>query len=542
MKFFNTAGPVKCDIHYCLPPLERFDLQEVLMLIAQQKYFVLHAPRQTGKTSAMLELMKYLNEKGQYDCLYMNVEAAQGARENVEQGMNDILRELASRAKIYLNETFPYSMLSEFLDSGGYGSALNQCLTEWPQKREKPLVLLIDEIDSLIGDTLISVLRQIRSGYDKRPAQFPQSIVLCGVREVKDYRIHSSREKEIITGGSAFNIKAESLHLGNFNLDEIKQLYQQHTDETGQKFNDDIYSCIWDLTGGQPWLVNALAYEVCFKMKEGRNREKPITLKMIKQAKENLISRRETHLDQLSDKLQEDRVKRIIAPILEGTNLEQMRHDDIEYLIDLGLIKKMKSGLVISNGIYREIIPRELTQITQYNLEPIYKSDWYVNKNRILNMNKLISNFQEFFRENSEIWLERFDYKEAAPQLLMQAFLQRIVNSGGQIFREYGLGRQRTDILIEWPVAGKLQKYVIELKIRYGSLEKTIQKGLEQTWKYMDKCGSTEGHLVIFDRSKKLSWDEKIFSEERDFKGQKIMVWGTIPFGIFFAFNDNYLN
>ncbi|CAN2039487.1 hypothetical protein GMMP15_1290017 [Candidatus Magnetomoraceae bacterium gMMP-15] len=88
------------------------------------------------------------------------------------------------------------------------------------------------------------------------------------------------------------------------------------------------------------------------------------------------------------------------------------------------------------------------------------------------------------------------------------------------------MGRQRTDILIEWPVAGKLQKYVIELKIRYGNLEKAIQKGLKQTWKYMDKCGSSEGHLVIFDRSKDISWDEKIFSKERDFKGQKIIVWG----------------
>ncbi|HLP46019.1 MAG TPA: ATP-binding protein, partial [Candidatus Kapabacteria bacterium] len=162
-----------------------------------------------------------------------------------------------------------------------------------------------------MGDTLIAVLRQLRSGYEKRPALFPQSIVLCGIRDVKDYRMHSDREKTIITGGSAFNIKAESLRLGNFTPLEIEKLYRQHTDETGQLFNKDVFTLVWELTEGQPWLVNALAYEACFEMKEGRDRANAITSKMIEQAKENLILRRETHLDQLSDKLKEDRVRRV---------------------------------------------------------------------------------------------------------------------------------------------------------------------------------------------------------------------------------------
>ena len=69
MRFFNTAGPVRYEEHYCLPPLTRFDLDEVLSLIAQRKYFVLHAPRQTGKTTCLLELMDYLNREGKYHCL-----------------------------------------------------------------------------------------------------------------------------------------------------------------------------------------------------------------------------------------------------------------------------------------------------------------------------------------------------------------------------------------------------------------------------------------------------------------------------------------
>ena len=197
-------------------------------------------------------------------------------------------------------------MERRFLNNGGNFQLLEHLLSLWCRQSEKPVVLFIDEVDSLVGDTLISLLRQLRSGYPNRPELFPQSIILCGIRDVKDYRMHSDIEKEIITGGSAFNIKAESLKLGNFSLEEIKMLYGQHTTETGQPFSNDVFPLVWDLTEGQPWLVNALAYEACFKMKEGQDRGKEITVPMIQQAKENLILRRETHLDQLTDKLKEE--------------------------------------------------------------------------------------------------------------------------------------------------------------------------------------------------------------------------------------------
>ena len=129
-------------------------------------------------------------------------------------------------------------------------------------------------------------------------------------------------------------------------------------------------------------------------------------------------------------------------------------------------------------------------------------------------MSKLLTAFQQFFRKHSEHWVELFDYKEAGPQLLMQAFLQRIVNGGGTIEREYGLGRGRTDLFVSFPYATGVQEVVIELKIRYDSLEKTIEQGLVQTKAYMDKCQAQEGHLIIFDRRKNVSWDEKIFHQK----------------------------
>jgi len=261
-------------------------------------------------------------------------------------------------------------------------------------------------------------------------------------------------------------------------------------------------------------------------MKENRDRSVVITPEMVQIAKERLILRRDTHLDQLADKLREPRVQEIIEPMLAGENLEiQAVYDNLQYVIDLGLIRQTTNGHQIANPIYREIIPRELNVIIQHNFESLYDSAWYVDEGGRLNMHKLLTAFQEFFRKHSEHWVERFDYKEAGPQLLMQAFLQRVVNGGGRIEREYGFGRTRTDLYVNWPIRSEedrergyiapssiIQQVVIELKIRYGDLDETMKEGLAQTWAYMDRCSTDEGHLLIFDRSvQKRSWEEKIF-------------------------------
>jgi len=525
MRFFNTAGPVNCKKHYCLPPLERVNLPEIMRLISQEKYFVLHAPRQVGKTSTLLALMETLNRQGKYRCLYVNIEAAQAAREDVDTAMRAILVEMAQRANIYLQDSFLLDHYQSILQESGEFAAINTALTLWAGASPQPLILLIDEIDSLVGDTLIAVLRQLRAGYDKRPTNFPQSVVLCGVRNIQDYRIHSSREKSVITGGSAFNIRAASLRMGDFTQPEMEQLYQEHTNETGQIFHKDALQMLWHLTQGQPWLVNALGYELCFEMEPGRDHVQPITVELVMQAKERLILRRETHLDQLTDKLREERVKRVIEPILSGEGDPNLiPTDDIDYVRDLGLIKANAPQLEIANPIYKEVIPRELTYSTQLTIA--HEQKWYLTADGNLAMDKLLTAFQQFFREHSEHWIERFQYQEAGPQLLLQAFLQRILNGGGSILREYGLGRGRTDLLITWRTpTGDPQRIVIETKVLRGTRTKTITQGLEQTWRYMDQSNADEGHLILFDTSQK-AWSEKIFRQLDQHQSIPIHIWG----------------
>lgn len=528
-RFFNTAGPNQADTEYTIDPLTRVNLDEIMHLIEQKKYFVLHAPRQTGKTSMLLALRNFLNKSGRFCCVYVNIEPAQAARNNVDSAVGCCCEIIADEIDA-LSDTPKYmdAYFSQFkkMDEN---SRLRLFLSYISGDLGKPFILFIDEIDAVVGDSLVSILRQLRSGYEKRPSLFPQSVILCGVRDVRDYRIVLSNQ-DVVTGGSAFNIKAMSLRLGNFTKEEICALYQQHTNETGQVFDDECFPMIWNATEGQPWLVNALGYEVTYTMKDNRDRNVKIIPEMIFKAKENLIYRRDTHLDILIDRLKEERVRRIIQPLLvsdENADDSIFPPDDLQYCVDLGLVSPNKP-VRIANEIYREVIPRELTWTTQYFI--VQEPAWYLNPDNSLNMEKLLTDFQQFFRQNSDSWIGKFDYAEAGPQLLLQAFLQRIVNGGGYIDREYGIGRGRTDLLIRKPLTntygGAYQRVVLELKVRRYSLDKTIKAGLKQTFEYMDKVGDvSEGHFIIFDRSKK-PWSKKIFHRTEEYGGRKISVWG----------------
>ena len=527
MRYFNTSGPVVAAEHYHIPPLTRVNLAEIRQLITNQQYFVLRAPRQTGKTSALLALRDLLNADGEYRCIYVNVEGAATAREDVSAAIRTVLNELAEAAQDTLGDESLGEIWPAVLARAGGHSALRTALTRWCRAGKTPLLLLIDEIDTLVGDSLLAVLRQLRAGYHLRPEGFPQSVVLCGVRDVRDYRIYSSSEKTMISGGSAFNIKAESLRLGDFTQDDVRTLLGQHTAETGQPFTNNALEAVWTQTQGQPWLVNALAYETCFRDEAAAERSRTVTEADVLAAREQLILRRDTHLDQLTDKLKEDRVRRVIEPLLVGSEGFESTADDIEYVQDLGLIAR-DPPMRLANSIYAEVVPRQLTWPTQLKLRE--DPAWYVDATTgALDLDKLLARFQKFFREHSESWVERFDYKEAGPHLLLHAFLQRIVNSGGRVEREHGLGRGRADLLIEWPEGERLRKYVVECKVRHDrrGLERTVTDGVEQTAAYMERCGAEAGHLVVFDRGEERSWDEKVFRDSRTAdNGAQIAVWG----------------
>jgi hypothetical protein len=506
-KHFNTAGPSKPEMHYLLDPLARIDFEHLLSLIHQERYFVLHAPRQTGKTTCLLALRDRLNADGDFAALYVNIEGAQAARNNIEIAFTGMVSRLVTVASEELN--LPgFADEREVLLSKGPAESWSHALRRLAQLSLKPVVLFLDEVDALVGDTLISLLRQIRAGYTDRPKHFPQSIVLCGVRDVRDYRM-TMADGEVITGGSAFNIKAESLRLGDFSRSDLIELYQQHTDATGQKFSEEAIELAWQSTQGQPWLVNALAEQAVWKNKAQRDRTIEIDLEKMRVAREELILRNDTHLDQLMDKLKEDRVRRVIEPMLLGFG-ENYNQADLQYVVDLGLVST-RNNVKPANLIYAEVLPRALSNAMQLsiNSERIVNS-WRTSEGR-LDARRFLLNFQSFWRQHGETMMQSAPYHEAAPHLVLMAYLQRVINGGGRIEREYAAGSGRLDLLL---VYGKDQM-AIEVKVWRDRQPDPLIEGLEQMERYLTRLSLSEGFLVLFDqRSSAVEWAERMRVEE----------------------------
>ncbi|MBN2088306.1 AAA-like domain-containing protein [candidate division KSB1 bacterium] len=510
-KFFNTAGLCFPEDHYMVDPLKR--LTDVEGLIEKKLYFTLHAPRQTGKTTFLYALARKLNASGNYIALVASFESA-GYQSISVQEANKVFLESINEAAI--NQLNPQERPPQ--NDNRNATSLKKHLADWCRKAPKPVVLLIDEIDALFDDVLISVLRQLRDGYQSRPEGFPSSVALVGLRDIRDYKVKLRLDRESLGTASPFNVKAESVFLNNFTPAEVFELLEQHTTETGQQFPSEVKQEIFNLSQGQPWLVNAIANQMIAKILNNDYSRK-ITLEIVNKAKIQLIQRRDTHLDSLVDKLKEDRVKKVIQSIINGERIKfDIFDDDIAYVRDLGLVSQ-SDPLRFANPIYAEIVPRIMAYPIQVSFSEEIQTPWFLNDDGALNMEKVIKEFQKFYRRHSEAWLDRYAYKESAQHLLFMAFLQRIINAGGEIIREMALGNERVDMLVKY----KQQEFAFELKIRWRDY--TIEDGKEQLHRYLDKVGLDEGYLVIYETRDK-SWDEKIYWKEIEYKNKKIIMVG----------------
>ncbi|GBU24991.1 hypothetical protein R83H12_01629 [Fibrobacteria bacterium R8-3-H12] len=494
--------------------------KELADLIEQEQYFVIHAARQSGKTTLLKELARKINSEGNYHALYCSLEGMQN-RPDIEKGIPAIVKTIRGSLEDY---SLP-SGFAKTADFEDYENVLRTELVAYCKTLDKPLIVLFDEADCLSNGTLIAFLRQLRNGYINRPdVPFVHSLALVGMRNIRDYKARIRPESETLGSASPFNIVKESLSLKNFTKEDVTELYSQHTKETGQVFEPQAVDYIYEQTQGQPWLVNAVACECVEKICK-KDYSIPITSEMAKTAINNIILARGTHFDSLMERLKEERVRKVIQPLILGDNMAVDRiSDDYLYTRDLGLIREIGNGTVEpANKIYAEIIIRYLNYTLQENFKTELPNDdlpKYTKAGKI-DINALLKSFQEFWQENSEIWTTRYkdnfyQYDEAAPHLVIQAFLQRVLNGGGHISREMALGKKRADICIEW----EGQKYPIELKILRDA--KTIPDGLVQLSAYIERCGTDRGWLVVFDRGSEKSWEEKLYVRECD----KITVFG----------------
>ena len=521
-RYFNIAGPCIPGKHYMLPALAR--LPELRRLVDREQYFVLHAPRQTGKTTALKALVREINSSGDRYALYCTLETLQGATDPV-RAMESAKGLLLYAAK----ENFPslfqqpdsQTVVRESVESYDPGTiAVKETLTQLCRRFGKPFVVFFDEADCLFGQVLISFLRQLRDGYVNRDViPFPASIALVGMLDIRDYKAQIRPDGASLGQISPFNVISEDLMLRNFTEAEVCALYTQHTEATGQSFEPDAVARAFEFTQGQPWLVNALARE-CVENIHNFDYAAPITSTDIENAKETIIRRRDTHVDSLMERLREPRVRHIMEPVILGEDSPVSRDsEDYRFVTDLGLLRDDgQGGLVPANRMYAEIIGRYLTHDTQEDMaKSVFSSPWATPDG--LDMPGLMAAFQSFWRENSGADRHVHDYNEATPHLVLMAFLQRVTNGNGRIAREMALGSRRLDLCVEY----RDQRYAVEVKTAKNFAG---EKSYAQLAGYLDSLGLSEGWMAVFDTTSEKTWEEKLYNRDVAFNGKTIHVIG----------------
>ena len=509
-RFFNIAGPCISAQHYMLPATAR--LPEVPSLIRKGLYFVVHAPRQSGKTTALKQLVRDINGSGERVALYCSLETLQNVRDvnvalpGIKNAICEAMR-LSPPLAGFVDEFDALRKAAASADDAVTG--VMTYLSTLARKCAKPLVLFFDEADCLSYDPLVAFLRQLRNGYiNREEAPFPASLALVGLRNIKDYKMRIRPDGESVGQASPFNVITEVLPMRLISEAEMRTLYAQHTAETGQVFEEGALAEAFRLSRGQPYLVNALA-RWCVEKIHHEDYSQPVTAADMAEAKEKIIRERGTHLDSMMEKLEEPRVRRVVEPVMTGGMLSSdATEDDVSYCLDLGLLKKVAGVLSPANPIYSETIGRYMTRMTQDVILVKRPENPWVREDG-LDMNGLMAAFQQFWRENAEANAVPFRYREAYPHLVLQAFLQRVINGGGQIVREMALGSGRLDL----GVVFRDRTYAVEVKTT-AYYEKSPAAAHEQMLRYMDRLGVGEGWLVVADSDLAKPWEGKISSEE----------------------------
>jgi hypothetical protein len=471
-----------------LPALRR--LPQVHSLIEQKSYFVVHAPRQVGKTTALRSLARDLTAEGRYTAALVSMEAGEPFAKDIGVAEAAVL----NRWRRALEAQLPPELRPPAFPDAAPGSRIADALTTWARASPLPVVVFLDEIDALRDEVLQSVLRQLRDGYPHRPGHFPHALALIGLRDIQDYKVASNEQGRLGTP-SPFNVTVRSLTLRNFTAEEVAELYQQHTQDTGQRFEPEALALAYELTQGQPWLVNALAKVAVEELVPDTTQ--PVRSQDIERARNILIDRQETHLGSLAARLREPRVRAIVEPLLAGLTLGDVPEDDIRFVQDLGLLRiGATGGLEVANPIYKQVIPRMLASTPMASL-PSIPTTWLDARGR-LDTKRLMEAFLASWRQHGEPLLGSAPYSEVAPHLVVLAFLQRVANGGGTLERDYAIGTGRMDICLRYGP----DTLALELKVWRKGRTDPLKEGLAQLDKYLAGLGLESGWLVIFDQRK----------------------------------------
>ena len=476
MKKFNTTGICKPEQHYMVDIQDR--LVQIKAMVDDGQYFTINRARQYGKTTTLFALKKFLSKD--YVVVSLDFQRQMSAKkfENetsfsiafLEAFLKKInMDELSIELKEKLNQLSAlYRENPDRLDL----VVLFDSLSEVCEISEKPIVLMIDEVDSASNNQVfLDFLAQLRGGYLDRDEQATfHSVILAGLYDIKNLKRKIRLDEEHQTN-SPWNIAAD--FDVNMSLTEhgiIKMLSEYEIDHhTGMDISY-MAKQLLDYTSGYPFLVSRLCKLMDEKISLQMPIEKVWTNTGFVEALKLLYSERNTLFDSLTHRIEENReLERLIYDVLfMGKHvLYSPDYAVIEQAKMLGFIKNKNGAVAIANRIFETRLYNMFLSSSESRSTDTYEAGAKEKNQFVLNgyldmeqvIRKFVQHYTDVYGDKDETFVENEGRR------LFLLYLRPIINGVGNYYIEAQTrDARRTDVIVDY----NGEQHIVELKIWHG--------------------------------------------------------------------------
>ena len=470
MREFNTSGPNRPKQHYTL---ERVSLiNQGVTFVEKERYFTIWALRQTGKSTYFRQLAGKLEEKG-YKVAHINFESYRNA--SLESFLLRLTRHLKESWNIDLTKEKDISNIFNIIENF----------------RDRKCVLIIDEVEGINKEYFGDFLHSIRNAYHSREKHCLKSVILVGVSNILGI---------IQDNASPFNI-ADNLNVPYFTKEEVFELLHQHETETGQLFEEKVKEKIFQITAGQPGLVNGFAKKLVDDNPDKKILDYNDYLKVEHWYLNVAIDKNFANILNQAKK-ERKFVERLL--FTEDKIPFEIDRQSIKLLHINGLIKEDRDGFVTfwvpfyKKRLYRAFYPYSNGE-TKLISRNIFAEEYFDDKGHF-KIEKLISSYKEYVKRRSfKVFLEKDEngkyksIKESALIYSFETFITAVViELSGKIYREADTGLGKSDMIINFN--GK--EFLIETKVYYS--QSKFENGKKQLAYYCNSLGLKTAIYLVF--------------------------------------------
>ncbi len=507
-KRFNITGVCRPQAHYMVRLDSR--LEEVRRLIEAGEYFSIHRARQYGKTTLLHALAKNLADDYlvlSLDFQMMSHDDFQTEASFVAAFAREVLAVAGKRAGIPSDVSGRLKLFAAGEQKDGKLASLFSCLSDWCRESDKPVVLMVDEVDTASNNQVfLDFLGQLRGYFNQRLTRpIFQSVILAGVYDIRNLRQKIRKDSEHKMN-SPWNIAAEFDVNMSFTTEDIAGMLEEYEEDCQTGMDICLIArMIYEYTSGYPFLVSRLCRildETLAKDSGHVVADQVWTEAGIREAVSYLLAEKNTLFESLANKLEDyPRLKNVLSELLfTGKQIAYNPDDEvIDMAMMFGFVKVRNGNVVVANRIFETRLYNMFLTAAEMQDTDIYKSalqdkNQFVQKGH-LDMEKILERFVEHF---DDLYgdQDKIFYEEDGRRYFL-LYLRPIINGTGNYYIESRTrNMERTDIIVDY--GG--EQFVIEMKIWRGPAYQ--KKGEEQLAEYLDFYHLKKGYMLIFNFNK----------------------------------------